>query len=145
MATKKRYSRLSWRVNEMKKWKAAVSIMILFLLGAAAGALVTHKIDQERIENILNGEQKTTREFIVQRLNRELDLDATQLEQLRAIVRETHTEVKNVRRQIRPQIEEILSHSQDKVRAILRPDQRVKFEQIIAERRKKRETEENSK
>ena len=129
----------------MKKWKALVSIIILLLLGAAAGALVTHKIYQERMENVISGEPKTTRDFIVRRLNREFDFDATQLEQLRAIVQETHAEMKNVRRQIRPQIEEILSHSQDKVRAILRPDQRVKFEQIIAERRKKRETEENSK
>ena len=129
----------------MKKWKAIVSVILVFLLGSLAGALVTHKIYQHRIEGIIKGEAKPMRELIVRRLNYELHLDSIQLEQLRIIVKETHEEMKNVRKQFRPQIEEILSRSQNKVRAILRPDQLEKYEKIIAERKKKRENEENSK
>jgi uncharacterized protein YneF (UPF0154 family) len=129
----------------MKKWKAIVSIIIVFVLGVLAGALLTHKIYQHRVEGIMKGEPRTTREFIVQRLDRELHLDANQLEQVRAIVKETHTEMKKVRTQFRPQIEEILARSQEKIRALLRPDQREKYEKIIAERKKKREREENTK
>jgi uncharacterized protein YneF (UPF0154 family) len=129
----------------MKKWKAIVSIIIVFVLGVLAGALLTHKIYQHRVEGIMKGEPRTTREFIVQRLDRELHLDASQLEQVRAIVKETHTEMKKVRTQFRPQIEEILARSQEKIRALLRPDQREKYEKIIAERKKKREREENTK
>jgi len=123
----------------MKKWKAIVSVILVFLLGSLAGALVMHKIDQHRIESIIKGEPKPMTELIVQRLNHELQLDSTQLEQLRIIVKETHAEIKNVRKQFRPQIEEILSHSQNKVRAMLRPDQLEKYEKIVAERKKKRE------
>jgi uncharacterized protein YneF (UPF0154 family) len=129
----------------MKKWKAIVSIIIVFVLGVLAGALLTHKIYQHRVEGIMKGEPRTTREFIVQRLDRELHLDANQLEQVLAIVKETHTEMKKVRTQFRPQIEEILARSQEKIRALLRPDQREKYEKIIAERKKKREREENTK
>ena len=121
-----------------------MSIILVFLLGALAGGLVTHKIYQHRVEGIMKGEPKTMREFIVRRLDWELHLDANQLEQLRAIVEETHAEMKKVRRQSRPQIQEILSRSQEKVRALLRPDQREKYEKIIAERKKKRESEENT-
>jgi len=128
----------------MKKWKAIVSIMVVFVLGALAGALVTNMVHQQRVESLIKGETKSTREFIVRRLNLELHLDAAQQEQLRAIVQETHDEIKNLRRQFRPQTEEILARSQEKVRAILRPDQREKYEKIVAERRKKRENGENS-
>ena len=128
----------------MKKWKAIVSIIIVFLLGALAGALVTHKIYQHRVEGIMKGEPKTMREFIVRRLERELHLDTNQLEQLRAIVEETHAEMRRVRRQFRPQIEEILARSQEKIRVLLRPDQFEKYEKIITERKKKRENEENA-
>jgi hypothetical protein len=131
-------------VNEMKKWKAIVSVILVFLLGSLAGALVTHKIYQHMIEGIIKGEAKPIRELIVQRLNHELHLDATQLEQLRIILKETHDEIRNVRKQFRPQIEEILARSQSRVRAILHPDQLEKYEKIIAERKKKRENEENS-
>lgn len=129
----------------MKKWKAIVSIIIVFLLGALAGVLVTHKIYQHRVEGIMKGEPKTMSEFVVRRLDRELHLDAYQLEQLRTIVKETHAEMKKVRKQFRPQTEEILARSRAKVRALLRPDQREKYEQIIAEHKKKRESEENIK
>ena len=128
----------------MKKWKAIVSIVIVFLLGALAGALVTNKICQQRTDKLIKGEPRSTREFIVRRLNTELRLDTAQQEQLRTIVQETHAEMKNLRRQLRPQTEEILARSQEKVRAILRPDQREKYERIVAERRKKREPEDNS-
>jgi hypothetical protein len=131
-------------VNEMKKWRSIVSIMIVFALGALAGALVTHKICEQRVEGIIKGEPGSTREFIVRRLTRDLHLDANQQEQLQVIVRETHGEMRNVRKQFRPQIDEILARSQDKVRAVLRPDQREKYERIIAERKKKRGNEDNS-
>ncbi len=128
----------------MKKWKTIASIVIVFLLGAAAGALVTHTLYQRKVEGIINGEPRSTREFIVRRLSHKLDLDSTQQERLRVIVEETHAEMKAVRKQFRPQIEEILARSQDKVRAILRPDQREKYEKIVAEHRKRRESGESN-
>jgi hypothetical protein len=129
----------------MKQWKALVSVMFVFLLGALAGALVTHTIYRQKMENIIKDEPTTMREVIVQRLNRRLQLDPTQLEQLRTIVKETHTEMKNVRKLIRPQMEAILARSQERVRSILRPDQLEKYEKIVAERKKKRGNEENIK
>jgi flagellar basal body-associated protein FliL len=127
----------------MKKRKAIISILIVFLLGSLAGALITHEIYQHRIESFIRGEPK--RELIVRRLSHQLNLDAAQLSQLRVIVEETYDGIKNVRKQIKPQIEAILESSQNRVRAILLPDQLVKYEKIIAERKKKREKEENTK
>jgi hypothetical protein len=129
----------------MKGWKAVIGVVIIFLLGAAAGALVMHGIDHQRIEGFMRGEPGMTRDFIVNRLNRELNLDAAQLVQLRTIVQETHAEMRDVRRQYRPQIEEILKRSQDRVRAILRPDQLERFNKIAAERKKRHEGEDNDK
>ena len=131
-------------MNEMKKWKAIVSIILVFLLGTLAGTLITYKIYQHRVEGIIKGEPKTMKELIVRRLDRKLHLDGNQLEQLRTIVEETHAEIRKVRKQFRPQTEEIFARSQDKVRALLRPDQREQYEKIIADRKKKRESEENA-
>ena len=129
----------------MKGWKAVVSVILIFLLGGMAGALVMHRLDQQKIESIMKGETGTTREFIITRLNQRLNLDAAQLEQLRIIVRETHAQMRSVRKEYRPQIEEILKRSQDRVRTILRPDQLATFNKIVAERKKRHEEEENNK
>ena len=121
----------------MKQWKAIVSVLLVFLFGASAGVLVTHKIYQQKMEKIIGDEPRTMREVIVQRLNHALDLDAAQLEQLRTIVKETRAEMKDLRKQIRPQMEEVLVRSQSKIRAILQPDQLEKYEQITSERKKR--------
>ncbi len=128
----------------MKKWKMAASIVIVFLLGALAGTLVTHTLSQRKVERIIRGETRSAGEFIVRRLSHKLDLDGAQQEQLKAIIEATHAEINALRKQYRPQIEEILTHSQDKVRAILRPDQREKYEKIISEHRKRKENRENN-
>jgi hypothetical protein len=122
----------------MKKWKAIVSVILVFFLGALSGAIVAHEIDQRRIAGIIRGEPGAVGELIVQRLNHKLNLDAAQLEKLRGIVNETGEEIRNVRKQVRPQIEEILERSQNRVRAILRPDQLEKYERIVAERKMRR-------
>jgi len=128
----------------MKKWKVIVSVVLVFLLGAVAGALVMHKIDQHRIAGIIRGEPGAVGELIVQRLNYKLHLDPAQLEKLRVIVYETRDEIRNVRKQFRPQIQEVLERSQNRVRAILRPDQLEKYEKIVVERKMRREREESS-
>jgi hypothetical protein len=128
----------------MKGWKAVISVILIFLLGGIAGALLMHRTDQQKIESIMHGEPGTTREVIVARLNRELSLDAVQLEQLRTIVGETHAEIRSVRKEYRPQIDEVIKRSQDKVRAILRPEQLETFNKLVAERQKRHEGEENN-
>jgi hypothetical protein len=129
----------------MRGWKVIVSVVLIFVLGGIAGALIMRGIDQQKIESIMKGESGMTREVIVTRLNQKLNLDAVQLEQLRTIVRETHAQMRSVRKQYRPQIEEILQRSQDRVRTILRPDQLETFNKIVAERKKRHEGEENNK
>lgn len=122
----------------MKRWKAIASVILIFLLGGVAGAFVMHTIDQQRMERFVKGEPHMMREFIIQRMNRELNLDQAQLDQVRTIIGETHSEIREVRKQIRPQIDQILQRSEDRVRAILRPDQLEKFNKIVEERKKRR-------
>ncbi len=126
----------------MKQWKTIISVLLVFVLGALSGAIVTHTIYRQKMENIIRDEPKAMREFMIQRLNSKLHLDDAQLQQIRAIARETHAEMKAVRKKIRPEIEEVLSRSQAKIRQILRPDQLEKYDQIILERRKRHENEE---
>ena len=128
----------------MKKWKAIIGILLVFLLGVFAGVLGSYAIFSQRMEGMVRGEPGRAGEFIVRRLTRELHLDPAQSEQLRTIVKETHAELRELRKKIRPESEEIMARSQDRVRAILRPDQREKYEKIIEEHRKRREGEESS-
>ena len=122
----------------MKKWKAIIGVILVFALGAVAGALVTHRVCQHRMESLVGGGSKAMREFIFNRMDRELKLDDSQRAQLKAIFQETHEQIKAVHGRIQPQVDEILSRADDRVRAILRPDQRERYEKFVQERKARR-------
>jgi hypothetical protein len=123
----------------MKRWKSILGVLLVFLLGALAGAAVVHRVDRYRIEAVLSGRGGATVDLIVRRLSRSLDLDPAQRDQVRTIVTETHRDIVEIRKPVQTQIEAAIERSSTRVRAILRPDQQEKFDRIQAERRKRRE------
>ncbi len=118
----------------MKNFKAIAGILLVFLLGAAGGGLVTHMIHVTRFERFISGGHRMREDVIVERLTKKLDLDSRQQEEVRVIVHETHDGIRQVRSRIKPQIEALLTAGQDRIKTVLRPDQREKFDKIIAGR-----------
>ena len=120
----------------MKNFKAIAGILLVFFLGAAGGALVTHMIHETRLQRFISGGGHGMREdVIVERLTKKLDLDGRQQEEVRAVIHETHDGVRQVRNSIHPRIEALLTAGQERIKLVLRPDQRVKFDKIITERK----------
>lgn len=119
----------------MNNTKAILAVLLVFIFGAASGALVTHMIDKSRFESFSKSSRPPREETLVKRLTDKLDLDSRQEEQVRAIVQETHRAMKQIRQQSRPQIERVLEDGQKRISVLLTPEQREKFEKIIAERK----------
>ncbi|HXI84238.1 MAG TPA: hypothetical protein VNL17_09125 [Verrucomicrobiae bacterium] len=117
----------------MKNWKAIVGVIVVFVLGGLAGSITTIAVVRHRLVHG-HGDQMMA-DMIVRRLSWELRLDRDQRVQLRTIVAEGQQEMKVVRKQIQPQVEDILTRSEAKVRVVLRPDQQEKFDKLIAERK----------
>ena len=118
----------------MKNWKAIFGVTAVFVLGMAAGSLVTIRVAERRLSHA--GPQ-AVEHLIVRRLSLRLRLDAAQREQLRAIVHNGQQDMQTARQQIQPQVEQVLDHAVNRVRDILRPEQREKFDKIVAEQRPK--------
>jgi hypothetical protein len=123
----------------MKRWKSILGVLLVFLLGALAGAAVAHRVDRQRVEAVLSGRGGATVDLVVRRLSRSLDLDPVQQDQVRAIVTETRRDIVEIRKPVQGQVEAAFERSRVRVRAILRPDQQEKYDRIQAERRKRRE------
>jgi len=122
----------------MNKSKAIFAILLVFILGSVCGALVTHMIYRQRMDKMISGGPEVREEHIVRRLVSRLDLDHGQTEQVRAIIHETHTAISEVRRKNHPQVETLISESQRRISALLKPEQKAEFEKLLAERRARR-------
>ena len=123
----------------MKRWKSILGVLLVFLLGALAGAAIVHRVGRQSVEAVLSGRGGATVDLVVRRLSRSLDLDPVQQDQVRAIATETRRDIVEIRKPVQGQVEAAFERSRVRVRAILRPEQQEKYDRIQAERRKRRE------
>ena len=119
----------------MKNWKPIVGACAIFLLGMIAGGLITAKAIQMRIRNAIRGGPDALEALVVDRMSSVLGLDATQKDKLRMIARDSHGQLKKLRQQVDPQAQEVLTKTEIEIRAILTPEQKEKFDKLVAERR----------
>jgi len=120
----------------MKNAKAIAGVVLVFILGAVCGGAGTYLVQRSKMDRFISGGPLAREEMLIKRLSHRLALDDRQLEQIRPIVRETHDAIRKLRQQSRPQMEALLDDSQRRIAVLLRPDQREKFEQLLAERRR---------
>jgi Spy/CpxP family protein refolding chaperone len=119
----------------MNKTKAIFAILLVFILGAVCGALVTHIVYRQRMDAINSGGPGVREEHLVERLTRRLDLDKVQIEQVRAIIHETHSAIREMHRKNQPQVETLIAESQRRISSLLKPEQKSEFDRLIAERK----------
>jgi hypothetical protein len=128
--------------NAMNR-KAALLVIVVFLLGIALGAVGMRVAEQK-----VFGERRDERSRVggparmVEQLTRELALTAEQQQQLNSILEDTRKMYEATYAPIRPQMEQTRQEGRARIRAMLTPTQLPKFEEYlrrIDEERKKRE------
>jgi hypothetical protein len=116
--------------NDKKRGEAAVLVVIVFLLGALLGGVGNH-VWGERVWGKQTVSGQPTKGQIVSNLTRELQLTPDQQKQLGVIVDDTKAQWRTLYTTIEPRHEEIRQQSRDRIRAILTPDQKPKFEEFM--------------
>jgi hypothetical protein len=118
----------------MKKPTAIILVLLVFVLGVAAGALGSRWFVLSRMHYALSS-PKALAEVVTIRMSAELGLDDGQRQQLAAIVDDTRRDLLKLRAQVQPQLEEIFTRSEGKIRALLRPDQQKQFDELARMRK----------
>lgn len=113
----------------MNRIKLAVGIILLLLLGAAAGSVGTGIYIRHRIEHIAPGKPPKAH-FLLRRLSRELDLTEAQQVEIRKILEESHTELTALRRKFLPEIKEITDQSFALIKEKLDGEQKQKLDKL---------------
>lgn len=116
----------------MKTWKLFAVLALVFVLGMAAGGLLTARIVQKRVQHVLAGGPDAVAEVIVRRACRQLRLDDTQRAQLHTVIVDAQRDVRAIRKTVQPQIQEVFSRAEVDIRKILRPDQLPRLDKILA-------------
>jgi len=113
--------------------KATFWLALVFVLGTALGAVLgyafAHRSYAATSPTQLTAEQRRTQKR--EQLAREVALTTEQLSQVNAILDEAQTEYKAIHAVSDPQVDAVRQKSRDKIRQILTPDQKPKFEEFV--------------
>lgn len=119
----------------MKRLRAWFGVLLIFLFGAVCGSVLTIGVIQKKAKLLLRGGSAKVEDPIVSKLRRELKLDAAQQAAVRKIVADARAQIEVVKRRVQPETRAILTEGENKVRAILRPDQGARFDKLLGESR----------
>ncbi len=116
--------------NAKTRSEAAVLVLIVFLLGAIAGGTANH-LWGERVWGKQLPPAQATREQIVDKMTKELSLTPDQAKQFGDIVDDTRSKIHADYTAADAQRDELRAAGRERIRAVLTPDQRPKFDAIM--------------
>lgn len=125
--------------NTKTRREAVVLVAVVFLLGALLGGVATH------VWTIHASNQQMTphgRDQILGEMTRQLEFTPEQLRVVTQIVDETHGQIRALYAPLDAQREQIRQATRERIRSVLTPEQKPKFEEFLHrldEQRKKEE------
>jgi uncharacterized membrane protein len=120
----------------MKKWKLAMGVILVFILGGLAGSVGTQVYFKHWSERFWK-DPRARREAFLHRLTRELGLTETQQKEFRAIIEEVDKKVEEFRQENRAEIRKVLDEGFNQMKEKLNPEQQQKLDELKARHEKR--------
>jgi hypothetical protein len=113
------------------KRKAALWVALVFILGAALGGVIGYVFTYRSYASQVPLSDQAKRHQRVAELTDQLHLTPDQAQQLDTIISGMQLEIRAIRKQVDPQIEEARQRGRNQIRAILKADQKPGFEDFL--------------
>jgi hypothetical protein len=116
---------------------------LLFVTGAAAGAALDRWVMRDGEPSGARSRdnrwwQRRRPEALARKYQEELGLDRSQVEAVEEILRRTWTATRRTFAPVEPQVDAIRRRRDDEIRALLREEQRGRFDEMVAEQARRR-------
>ena len=116
----------------MKRLKGILIVVVIFVSGLFVGTILGGSAALVDVVNkTFRGGPLNVRRILVQRAKHDLHLDEEQSHQFWQILNETGVELRDATKPVRSQIDAVLARSAERLRAVLRPEQRSRFDNLL--------------
>ncbi|HVF42485.1 MAG TPA: hypothetical protein VM936_05725 [Pyrinomonadaceae bacterium] len=122
--------------------KVIAAALAVFVLGCVTGAALdsAYRLRAAGRPRTPHGQQG--RDDFFKSLQKNLDLDARQTEQIRGVIDETRAGYRQLQTEVSPRYDALRRDGRARIRALLTPEQQQKFDRMTAERDARRQSEE---
>jgi hypothetical protein len=118
----------------MKNWKSILLLGLVFFAGVAVGVVGTRVVVRRVVQQALAHPERV--QFLLERnLTRKLRLDADQQVKVHDILTDARGQLRELRQEFQPQAAGVLRGTNEKISALLTPEQLARFDQLKGEER----------
>jgi Spy/CpxP family protein refolding chaperone len=122
--------------------KAYLIVFVLFILGIALGSMGTYLVTMrvQAARPVSAGDRAPSHMAM---FTRDLNLTPDQQTQVQAVMNDTRAHYAELHQKLDPEYEQVRQQGRDRIRQLLTPEQRPKFEELLRqmdEERRKRQT-----
>jgi Spy/CpxP family protein refolding chaperone len=118
----------------MKNWKSILLLALVFFAGVFAGVVGTRAVVRRVVQQAIAHPEKM-QALLERNLTRKLRLDASQQLQVHDILTEARGQLRGLRQEFQPQAAAVLRGTDEKISALLTPEQQARYEKLKAEER----------
>jgi hypothetical protein len=125
-------------------WKVILATMVIFATGVITGGIVVDRVIQRSKPHHATaskppGSLGGTRVDFLRKAERELNLTVEQREQADKLISGSQERMKKLMEPVNPKVREELQRTRDEFRAILTPEQRSRFEELVKQQQRPRD------
>ncbi len=113
------------------KTSAALLLVAIFVLGGIAGGVAQNIYRDHIVAGPPLRSRVPNSHDITEEMAQSLNLDAGQKQQLESIIRQSSDRYRTLSRQFRPQYEKLRAETNEAIRALLRPEQLLRFDDTL--------------
>jgi hypothetical protein len=109
-------------------WKAAVGVILIFILGWAGGTLTTIAVARHKMLTLAQHGPEAVAIVLERQTTRNLGLNEDQKTKLHALIVENVRQRMEFQKQIQPQVHDVNRQTMQQIDALLTPDQQQRFQ-----------------
>ncbi len=109
-------------------WKAAIGVILIFILGWGGGTMVTLLVMHHRMVVVVRHDPEALAVLLTRQTTRNLGLNEEQKQQFHALILENLRERMKLQREILPQVRSLNGQTMQQINALLTADQQQKFQ-----------------
>lgn len=115
-------------MNRAKLWTGLLVLFLSGILMGAAGAWIM--VERKAMDSVTRSKERAPG-VIVERLDRELELNEAQKRRITEIVSQTQEEIRELRRRMRPEMDRIIQDSRERMKEELTPQQQERLDELF--------------
>lgn len=119
----------------MSGWRATLGVLLVFVAGLVTGGAAMH-VYRMRVERSVLNSPEPGIQIVVLALDRDLALSDAQKAEVRQILLDSRNHILTAHPELMPELMDTFEQTQGRISEILTPEQRVKYERLVEERRR---------